>query len=137
MTRHTRFSSVPIYVGAVAASSAAFMLTLVLILEFEYPNLERAGGANFHPVVVAIVFSAVLGGIFAALRPSRWLLFAVLSSSIFWGFFSIVFVCYLVGGEVDWVPLGQALLTLSSAICAATVSAWLSRSIRRRARTEL
>jgi len=123
------------YITAVVASGVAFLLTLVLILEFEYPNLERVGGTDFHPVVVAMLLTALLGAIFAALRPSHWLRLAVLCSSIFWGFFSVVFVCYLFNGQVDWVPLGQAVLTLCSAIGGALVSGWASTRLWPRART--
>ena len=135
MTRLTRLSPTFIYIVAIAASGAAFLLTLVLILEFEYPNLERADGSAFHPVVIAMLFSAVLGAIFTALRPSHYMRIAVLSSSMFWGFFSIVFVCYLLNGQLDWVPLGQALLTLCSAIGGALLSRWASIRLWSRAKT--
>lgn len=133
MTRHIWFSPAVTYLAAVAASAVAFLLTLVLILQFNYPNLERVGAADFHPVAVAMLFSAVLGAFFAALRPSHWLRLAVLSSSIFWGFFSVVFVCYLINGQVDWVPLGQALLALCSAVAGALVFGWISRRVWLRA----
>ena len=135
MTRYTWFSTTITYIAAVVASGVAFLLTLVLILEFEYPNLERVDSATFHPVVIAMFFSAVLGAIFAALRPSHLLRLAVLSSSMFWGFFSVVFVCYLFNGQVDWAPLGQALLVLCSAISGALMSGWASIRLRPRATT--
>ena len=135
LTRHTWLSPTFIYIVAIAASGAVFLLTLVLILEFEYPNLERADGSVFHPVVIAMLFSAVLGAIFAALRPSHYMRFAVLSSSMFWGFFSVVFVCFLLNGQLDWVPLGQALLTVCSAIGGALLSRWVSIRLWPRTKT--
>jgi uncharacterized membrane protein YfcA len=135
LTRHTRFSTTITYIVAVVASGVTFLLTLVLILEFEYPNLERLDSAAFHPVVIAMFFSAVLGAIFAALRPSHLLRLAVLSSSMFWGFFSVVVVCLKYNGQVDWVPLGQALLILCSAISGALMSRWASNRFRPRATT--
>jgi hypothetical protein len=126
-----------IYIAAIVASGVAFLLTLVLILEFEYPNLERAGGAAFHPVGVAMLFAAIPGAIFAAIRPAHSLRLAILSSSIFWGFFSIVFVCYLFDGRVEWVPLGQALLTLCSAIVGAQLSGLASNRLWPRVRSRV
>lgn len=132
LTRRILASPIATYLVAIAASGVAFMLTLVLILEFKYPNLERVGAGDAHPVVVAVLFSAALGAIFAAARPAHALRLAVLASSIFWGFFTVVFFCYLVNGEVDWIPLGQAVLTLSSAVAAAVSARWISARLRSR-----
>ncbi len=118
------------YVIAVVMSFVAFFTTLVLVLEFKYPNLESVGFADLHPVTVGLALCGILGAVLAFLWPGKWSVLALLVSGAFWGYFTLIFVFLLFEGRVDWVPLGQAVLALA----AAEAGALLGRRFSPRAR---
>ena len=113
------------YLVAVGASFAGFFTTLVLVLEFNYPNLDRVGIVGLHPIWVAVAICVAVGVLLALIWPGQWREMAVLSSGVFWGFFGLVFLILLFEGKLDLVPLGQALLALGGA----TLGTWLGRAL--------
>jgi hypothetical protein len=105
-------------------SLLGFFGTLVLVLEFSYPNLERTGMGGLHPIILALAFCLLFGMVAGFLWPALWLRLAIVASGAFWGYFALVFAFLLLEGVVDLVPLGQAGL----AMMAAVVGAWLGQA---------
>ena len=122
----TNGSAWPAYFAAAITSLLAFFATLVIVLEFAYPNLERVGLGGLHPIVVALALCTLAGILLALAWPAQWRRLAIVASSAFWGYFVLVFVFLLLEGRFDIVPLGQAVLALAATAVGTVLGRWLS-----------
>jgi len=122
----TNGSAWPAYFAAAITSLLAFFATLVIVLEFAYPNLERVGLAGLHPIVVALALCILCGTLLALVWPTRWRGLTFFASSAFWGYFVLVFSFLALEGQFDVVPLGQAVLALAATAVGTLLGRWLS-----------
>ena len=96
----------------------SFAMSGLVVLAF--PIVGPAHVITFLVPPLMVAFAAFA---FAAVNPGKPLLWGVLLSSGFWGYFLIVFIAYLSTGDWHGISLARALTVLAAGIGGAVAAA--------------